>query len=125
MADQQKMIPIYTSKGETGAVLLDCYIFNLAGDWIGWIDAEKNVFSVHGHYVGKLSKDPRILRRREWGYGRERRTPPATPEKVSIPPHFPLPPMLPEIPTFMMDVLEEYPEMLPGVDFGDLRDDMD
>ncbi len=125
MNDQPEMTPIYTSRGETGAILISPYIFNLTGEWIGWIDSERIVYSVHGHYVGKLTEDPRIIRKREWGYGRERRTPPTPPEKIHPPSHFPLPPMLPEIPTFMMDVLEDYPELMPSVDFGDLREDMD
>ena len=125
MSNDPKLVPVYTSHGDTGAIMVDPYIFNLAGEWIGWVDEENTVYSVHGHYVGKLTKDPRIIRKREWGYGRERRKPPPPPSRISPPAHFPLAPSLPEIPTFMIDVLEDYPELLPSVDFGDLRDDLD
>lgn len=125
MSNDPKLIPIYTSHGDTGAILCSPYIFNLNGEWIGWVDDDKTVFSVHGHYVGKLTNDPRIIRKREWGYGRERRVPPPPPSRISPPAHFPLAPSLPEIPTFMIDVLEDYPELMPSVDFGELRDDME
>jgi hypothetical protein len=125
MSTENEFVPIYTTSGDTGAILLFPYIFNLSGEWIGWVDEEQTVYSVHGHYVGKLTKDPRIIRKREWGYGRERRLPPAPPDRIHPPAHFPLAPQLPEIPTFMVDVLEEFPELLPSMDFGDLRDDMD
>jgi hypothetical protein len=125
MPEEENIVPIYTSNGDTGAILIHPYIFNLSGEWIGWVDNERTVFSVHGHYVGKLTMEPRILRKREWGYGRERRTSPPPPEKVRLPAQFPLAPQLPEIPTFMMDVLDDYPELMPSVDFGDLRDDLE
>lgn len=101
------------------------YIFNLNGDWIGWVDNENKVYSVHGHFVGLLTGDLRIVRKREWGYGRERKTPPPAPDRIRPPAHFPLAPVMAEIPTYMVDVLVEYPELLPSVDFGDLREDMD
>lgn len=125
MAEEEQMIPIYTTRGDIGAILVQPYIFNMSGEWIGWIDNERVVYSVHGHYVGRLTNDPRIIRKREWGYGRERIHTPEPPERIRPPAHFPLPPQLPEIPTFMIDVLEEYPELMPSIDFGDLRDDMD
>jgi hypothetical protein len=125
MPEQQSISPIYTSQGEAGAILIRPYLYNLSGDWIGWLDAENTVYSVHGHFVGKLTDDLRIVRKREWGYGRERRTPPPTPDKIRPPTHFPLAPTMSEIPTYMVDVLIDLPELLPSVDFGDLRDDMD
>jgi hypothetical protein len=33
--------------------------------------------------------------------------------------------MMPELPIGVYDVIEERPDLLPAVDFGDLRDDMD
>jgi hypothetical protein len=33
--------------------------------------------------------------------------------------------MMPELPIGSYDVIEDRPDMLPAVDFGDLRDDMD
>jgi hypothetical protein len=33
--------------------------------------------------------------------------------------------MMPELPIGTFDVLEDRPDMLPSIDFGDLREDMD
>jgi len=125
MPETQKMTPIFLSRGETGAILVSPHIFNLSGDWIGWVDDDQMVYSVHGHFAGQLTKDPRILRKREWSYGRERKKPPTPPNKIKPPAHFPLAPTLPEVPMYMVDVLEECPDTLPSIDFGDLRDDME
>lgn len=122
---KSKMVPIFTTHGDIGAILVQPYIFSLSGEWIGWIDLERTVYSVHGHYVGSLTSDPRIIRRRESGYGRDRHAVPEPPERIRPLAHFPLAPQLPELPTFMVDVLEDYPELMPSIDFGDLRDDMD
>ncbi len=119
------LIPIYKSRGDVGAFLLYPYIFNTLGEWIGWVTAERKVYSVHGHYVGTLSKEPRILRSRELTLSRQRITPPSPPPPIHLPAHTPLAPPLPEVLLTMIDVLEEAPELLPSTDFGDLRDDMD
>lgn len=125
MLEPHKTTPIYTSNGEAGAIFIKPYIFNLSGEWIGWVDADDAVYSVHGHLVGKMTADKRIVRKRESSYGRERKTPPAAPSTIRPPTHFPLAPSLPELPTYMVDVLIDHPDLLPSVDFGDLRDDMD
>jgi len=120
-----KLIPIFKSRGEVGAFLLFPYIYNTEGEWIGWVAADRCVYSVHGHYVGTLSKDPRILRNRELSGSRRRLPPPSPPPPIRIPTHTPLAPQLPEVMLNMIDVLEEAPELLPPTDYGDLRDDMD
>ena len=105
------------------------YVFSAQGEWIGWVTADREVYSVHGHYAGYLSiserGEPRILRKREIVHGRKRLTPPAPPAPIRPPAHFPLAPQLPEIMLNTIDVLEEAPELLPSMDYGDLRDDMD
>jgi hypothetical protein len=125
MTDPKKLIPIYNSRGEIGALLSFPYIFNLTGEWIGWVTPQRTVHSVHGHYVGILTNDPRIVRRREIANTVQRLTPPAPPEPIRPPARFPLAPQLPELGTQMIDVLVDAPYLLPSVDFGDLRDDMD
>ena len=125
MATHTKLIPIYTSHGDIGGFLLYPYIYNTQGEWIGWVTADRNVYSVHGHYVGKLDQGPRILRRREAAYDRERRLPPPEPPPIRPPTRVPLAPPLAEVAINMIDVLEEAPHLLPPVDFGDLRQDMD
>jgi len=122
---QTRLIPIYTTRGEVGAFLGYPYIFNTQGEWIGWVTQQRQVYSVHGHYVGYLSDDPRILRKHSSGYLKPRRSPPAAPGHITPPSTIPLAPMMPEVPIGSFDVLDERPDMLPSVDFGDLREDMD
>lgn len=127
MATKTKLIPIYTSRGDLGAYLLYPYIYSATGEWIGWVASDRSVYSVHGHYVGTLSKDPRILRKREWTSeaAPPRQEIPPPPPPIRPPAHVPLAPQMAEISLNMIDVLEEAPELLPPIDFGELRDDMD
>jgi hypothetical protein len=124
-ANRRKAIPIYSTIGDVDAILVYPYIFNLSGEWIGWITADRDIFSVHGHYVGWLSSDPRILRKRSSGHIVSRRMPPSAPQRITPPASFPLAPMLPELPFGVIDVLADAPDLLPCLDYGDLRDDMD
>ncbi|HJR79991.1 MAG TPA: hypothetical protein VJ821_07960, partial [Anaerolineales bacterium] len=64
MAQQHRIIPIYSSKGEVEAILIYPYVFNRSGEWIGWVTAQREVYSVMGYYVGSLTNDPRIVRNR-------------------------------------------------------------
>ncbi len=61
---QQRIIPMYSSRGEVEAFLVFPYLFNRSGEWIGWVTAQREVYSVLGEYVGFLTNDPRIVRRR-------------------------------------------------------------
>ena len=125
MLTNTRLIAVYTTRGDVGAFLRYPYLYNRQGEWIGWVTPQRQVYSVHGHYVGHLSNEPRILRKQSSGYLKPRREPPERPERILPPPTVPLAPLMPEVPIGMFDVLEEQPDMLPSVDFGDLREDMD
>jgi hypothetical protein len=125
MAAGKRLIPIFTSRGDCDALLGYPYIFNRQGEWIGWVTTERQVYSVHGHYVGYLSDDPRVLRKQSSGYLKPRRNPPPAPERIAPPAMTPLAPLMPELPMGVVDVLLDYPELLPAIDFGDLKEDMD
>jgi hypothetical protein len=125
MQPAPRLIAIYTTPGDVAAFLRYPYIFNRQGEWIGWVTAQRQVYSVHGHYVGHLSDEPRILRKQSSGYLKPRLQPPPNPGRISPPATTRLAPMMPEVPIGMFDVLEERPDLLPSVDFGDLREDMD
>lgn len=120
-----QLLPIYTTRGEVGAFLYYPYIFNLQGEWIGWITTERKVYSVHGHHVGYITNEPRILRNRSQDFSSVRALPPTAPPSILPPSHLPLAPQLPELPMTTIDILDESPELLPPIDFGDLRDDLD
>lgn len=123
---QNSLIPIYTSRGDLEAYLSYPYIYNRQGEWIGWISPDKQVYSVHGHYVGWLGEGPRILRKLAEGHGNKRDdiTPP-TVHNIVTPAQGPLAPMMPELTFGVIDVLLDAPDLLPPVDFGELRQDMD
>lgn len=115
--------PVYNTHGDCAALLISTYIYNLSGEWIGWLTPEKKVFDVDGIYVGWLSSDMRILRKRS-NVVEDRRTPPSAPDRIRAPATIPLPPMMPELPYSVVDVLDEEPERLHTVDTGELKEDM-
>jgi len=120
------LIPIYTTRGDVGAFLSYPYIYSRSGEWIGVATPKQEIYSVHGHYVGKITKEPRILRKMSDAYDKPRRiTTERPPERIQIPATVPLAPMMAELPFGMIDVLQDDPDLLPSVDFGDLREDMD
>ena len=120
-----RLTPIYSTRGELEAFLFFPYIYNRIGEWIGWVTADRMVYSVHGLYVGYYNKDNRILRKQSDAFGQERRTPPvAPPLHITIPAHAPLAPLMAELPFGVIDVLLEQPDLLPPLDFGEGRDDL-
>lgn len=125
MPPLQKVIPIYTSHGDAEAFLVFPYLYNSMGEWIGWVEPDRGVYSVHGHWVGTLTKGPRIIRKREWMSEAPKLLPPQPPLPLRPPARVPLAPTLAEVPLNMIDVLEEAPHLLPPVDFGELKEDMD
>lgn len=120
-----KLFPIYSSSGEVKAFLAYPYIYSPTGEWIGWVKPDRKVYSVHGHYVGEMSNEPRILRKREESLNRERQRPPSPPPLLRPPYNVPLAPLMREVPQNLVDVLDEVPELLPPMDYGELRDDME
>jgi hypothetical protein len=118
-------IPIYSSRGDLGAYLVYPYIFNQNGEWVGWVTGKREVYSVLGSYIGWLSDDPRILRRRSYDFSKPRITPPQPPNRIRVGATVPLAPMMPELTYATVDVLEEEPERLSTGDAHELKEDMD
>ncbi len=125
MASGETLIPIYTTRGDLGGFLLYPYLFNPAGEWIGWLTADRKVYSVNGNQVGYLGEQPRILRKRSDDYSQNVLPPPPAPGRITPPSQVPLPPMMAELSFSVLDVLEEQPELLPPVGFGEQVKDMD
>ncbi len=119
------LIPIYNSKGDADAFLEYPYLYNRSGDWIGWVTSKREVYSVLGYYVGYLSNDPRILRKRATSALKPRLTPPPTPDKVYPPATIPLAPLMSELTQSLIYVLLEEPERLHPMDAGELRPDLE
>ena len=120
-----KLIPIYTTRGDLGGFLVYPYIYNPQGEWIGWVASDRQVFSVYGHFVGVLNDDPRIFRTLERSNRLPTRQPPPEPPPIRPPAHVPLAPQMSEVPLNIIDVLDEAPELMPTLGYGDLVEDMD
>jgi len=121
----KRPIPIYSTPGDWVALMVFPHIYNTGGEWIGWVTVKRDVYDVDGFYVGWLSKDPRVLRKRVLEKEKTRRTPPPAPGKVRPPATVPLPPMMAELPFSIIDVMDEEPERLHTTDTGEFREDMD
>jgi hypothetical protein len=119
------LIPIYTSKGDAEAFLLYPYIFNRTGEWIGFVTQKREVYSVLGHFVGTLTSDPRIISKRATSTLKPRLKPPPKPEKVYPPATIPLPPMMADLNSSTVDVLQDAPDRLHTLDAGEQRQDLD
>ncbi len=119
------IVPVYNSHGDAEAYLDYPYLHNKMGEWIGWVTADRQVYSVLGFYVGEMTAEPRIVRRRLTASLRARKIPPPPPTRLLVPPTIPLPPMLPDLKFGISDVLLEEPELLHTLDSGDARQDAD
>lgn len=119
------LIPIYNSKGDADAFLLYPYLYNRSGEWIGFVTPKKEVYSVIGYYVGTLTNDPRIVRKRATGTLKPRLKPPPQPRKVYPPATVPLPPMMGDLTHSLVDVLLDEPDRLHTIDAGEKRQDLD
>lgn len=122
---QRRIIPIYSSRGEAEAFLVFPHLFNRSGEWIGWVTPKRDVYSVLGYYVGSLTDEARIVRRRAEDELRPHLKPPAYPGKIITPATVPLAPLMKDLTHSLVDVLAEEPERLHTLDSGELRQDLD
>jgi 4-fold beta-flower domain-containing protein len=120
-----RIIPIYSSRGEVEAFLAFPYLFNKSGEWIGWVTAQREVYSVRGAYVGALTNDPRIVRQRSDNRTRPHLKTPPPPGRLNTPASIPLAPLMSDLSLSQVDVLVEEPERLHTLDSGEFREDMD
>ena len=125
MAQNQRIIPIYSSRGDAEAFLVFPYLFNRSGEWIGLVTPQREVYSVLGTYVGYLTNDPRVVRTRAADGLKPRLQVPPHPGRITLPAITPLAPMLSELTHSLVDVFVEEPERLHTLDGGELRADID
>lgn len=121
---QQTIIPIYSSRGDAEAFLAYPYLFNRNGEWIGFISPQRDVYSVLGVYVGILTSDPRIIRKRS-GEAKPRVRPPQAPPRIRIPAMTPLAKLMGDLSHENIDVLQDDPDLLHTLDSGEFRKDLD
>jgi hypothetical protein len=125
MPNQHAIVPIYTTRGDAEAFLVYPYLHNRLGEWIGWVTADRQVYSVLGFYVGELTAEPRIIRKRITASLKQRKSPPPHPQRLAVPGTIPLPPMMGDLRFGVTDVLLEEPERLHTLDSGEQRQDID
>lgn len=114
---------IYTTHGDMGAFLIYPYLFNSSGEWVGFAVSNRDVYNLEGIFVGCISADQRILRKKYMENLPPKRKVPAPPPKVRTPASVPLPPQMAEISFDNLDVLEEKPDLLHTMDHGEFRPD--
>jgi hypothetical protein len=124
-ATSPALIPVYTSRGDADAFLAYPYLFNRNGDWVGWVTPKRQVYSVLGYYVGYMTNDPRILRKRATSTLKPRQKSPASPGRITLPATVPLAPMMSELTHSLVDVLLDEPDRLHTLDRGEYREDLD
>ncbi len=124
-AIRRALIPVYNGLGDVDVFLAYPFLYNRNGDWVGWVTPKRDVHSVLGYYVGYLSDEPRILRKRVTSTLKGRLAPPPSPGKISLPATTPLAPMMKEITYSTVDVLLDEPERLHTLDSGELREDLE
>lgn len=115
------MVPIYQSNGAWVAVYDEGHLWNVDGEWIGFV-VGREVFDTGGQYLGFLSDDQRLLRKRSIGDDVPHIDPPGRPDRPVIPANMPLAPMFRELPYQIIDMFDEYPDRLIFV--SETRPDM-
>ena len=125
MQTERTFIPVYSSKGDTEAYLVYPYLYDSRGEWIGFVTRDREVYSVYGQYVGWLSDDPRVLRKRTYSFSKPKISPPPNPGRLSVPSLGPLAPMMPELTYDVVDILLDEPDKLPTLDSGEYKADLD
>jgi len=125
MSTQRTIVPIYTTRGDAEAFMFYPYVYNRMGEWVGFVTPDRQVYSVLGFYVGELTAEPRIIRKRITASLKPRKSPPPRPSHINLPATIPLPPMMPDLRFGITDILMEEPERLHTLDTGELRQDLD
>lgn len=121
--DPNKPVFIFDTRGDWHATKIGDFIFSSRGEYVAYME-EGDIYKRDGEWIGRLSKDGRILRKRS-----ERRRslhanpPPAPARPEKMPPRAPLPPMMAELDFGTVDVLDEDPDIFKRV--SDLRPDME
>jgi hypothetical protein len=116
---------IFTSRGDWGAFLVYPYLFNPSGEWIGWATSKKEIYNLDGSYVGIISPDQRIIRKKSLETVPPKRDVPKAPPKPRIPASIPLPPQMMQLSYDQMDILDEVPDLLHTMDSGEFKPDVE
>ena len=115
---------IFDSRGEWHATLLNMCLWDAHGEYIGFVRGpEYDVYTAYGQWIGNLTADGRIVRKRTRDRQivlKIRKLPPPRPQ--NLPPKAPLPPMSGDLGYHYIDVLEWEPDVFKNV--PDLKADL-
>jgi len=113
---------VWNTYGDWIATLVDDHMWDQRGLRIAWVDGE-DVFRSDGEWLGRLSRDSRIIRKRTEIRHALRDDIPPPPPKPDLPARATLPPAFAELPFSEIDVVEEDPSIFKKL--SDLKPDMD
>lgn len=118
----RKTLPVFTTMGDYAAFLVYPYIFNLENGWIGFVSPDQDVYNIDGEYVGYMTDDPRILRKRSQASAKPNfPVPPPPPSKLKGPSSIGISPMMSDLGLDIDDVLQDEPERLYTRDMKGIR----
>ncbi len=105
---------IFDTRGEWHATLLENCLWDARGDYVGFVRPPRyDVYSIDGRWIGNLTPDGRIIRKRMLDKQptlKIRKLTPARPR--NLPPRAPLPPLTADLGYHYVDVLEWDPDAL-------------
>ena len=113
---------IRNTGGEWVATYYEGHLWDLRGDWIGWVEDNGDVYKSDGEWVGHLIDDNRIIRRRTDRRHTLREDIPEPPPKPDFPARAPLAPIFRELTYSEVDVMEEDPNVFKRL--SDRKPDM-
>lgn len=118
----EKPFFIFDTHGDWHATKIGNVIWSSRGEYIGYVEGE-DVYKRDGEWIGRLSKDGRILKKRSEMRRELHPNPLPAPAKPQLPARAPLPPMMAELNFSTVDVLDEDPDIFKKI--SDLRPDME
>lgn len=115
--DPRKPFFIYDTRGDWHATLLNGCLWDSRGEYLGFVRGEDHdVYTAHGEWIGNLSVDGRIVRKRvhqSQPLLKIRRLRPPKPQ--NLPPRAPLPPLTGDLGYHLIDVLDWDPDIFKNV----------
>lgn len=117
VVDPAKPFFIYDTQGDWHATLLSGCLWDARGEYIGFVRGENyDVYTTYGEWIGNLSPDGRIVRKRSQPSQpllKIRRLRPPKPN--NLPPRAPLPPLTSDLGYHLIDVLDWDPDVFKNV----------